>query len=97
MEYFREIGRIRRENDVYKEGDFNLLYLDSSTLVFERFDDCRAYITFVNNSKQDRKVEFSKAAASLIFDKDDKVQQEFTIPAYTAHIFKTERDGYISF
>ena len=97
VEYFREIGRIRRENDVYKEGDFNLLYLDSSTLVFERFDDCRAYITFVNNSKQDRKVEFSKAAASLIFDKDDKVQQEFTIPAYTAHIFKTERDGYISF
>ena len=70
IDYFAEIGKIRRGNEVYREGDFNLLYVDSSTLVFERVDDDYAFVTFVNNSKQDRKLEFSSDAVSLISNKE---------------------------
>lgn len=94
--YFRQLGKIRRENDVYKEGDFELLYLNSDALVFKRYDDKYAYITFVNNTKQSIKVEFSENASALIGNEKAE-KKSFSLPAYTAQIFKTKRDSHIYF
>lgn len=93
--FYRRIGQIRRENDVYKEGDFKLLCLDSETLVFERYNDEHAYITVVNNSKQSRTVEFSNSATALTNDSNNMTSSSFDLPAYTAHIFKLEKGSYI--
>ncbi len=95
--FFKKIGQIRRKNDVYKEGDFKLLYLDSNTLVFERYNDEYSYITFVNNSKQYRKVEFSSSAKALVNEKQTHECMNFDLPAYTSQIFKTKRTSYIYF
>lgn len=95
--YFSEIGAIRRNNDVYKEGEFNLLYIDPSVLAFERYDEEYAYITFVNNSKYDRRIEFSADAQSLIDNKDRDALPVYVMPAYTAQIFKIKRHNYIYF
>ena len=96
IDFFRQIGKIRRSNEVYKEGAFNLLYLDSDTLIFERCDDKHAYITFVNNTKQLKKVEFSRSAKALMAKEATK-KTEFDLPAYTAQIFKVKKDSYIYF
>ena len=97
INYFKSIGKIRRTNEVYKEGDFNLLYLDENTLIFERLDDKHSYVTFVNNSKQNQRVEFSSNTSALIVPCDTASTTSFELPAYTAQIFKTRRDTYIYF
>ena len=97
INFFRNIGRIRRNNSVYKEGEFKLICLDSSTLVFERYDDTYSYITFVNNSKQNKKVEFSSVASALIDGGKEQSSTDFDLAAYTAQIFKTKRNTYIYF
>ena len=97
INYFRKIGSIRRENEVYKEGEFKLLYIDSNVLVYERYDESYAYITFVNNSKQYWRVEFSSPTRALVSENDEQELNSFDIPAYTAQIFKTGRNNYIYF
>ena len=96
ISYFRQLGKIRRENDVYKEGDFELLYLNSDALVFKRYDDKHAYITFVNNTKQSVRVEFSENTSALIGNEKAE-KKSFSLSAYTAQIFKTKRDSHIYF
>ena len=97
INYYRRIGQIRRNNDVYKEGDFKLLYIDENTLVYGRYDGEYAYITFVNNSKQYKSVEFSSVAEALVFDLDGREGTFFELPAYTTQIFKVEIDSDIYF
>ena len=97
INYFKKIGQIRRNNDVYKEGEFKLLHLDSNTLVFARYDEKNSYITFVNNSKHYRKVEFSSVTEALITDNEVHKHSIFDLPAYTSQIFKTDRHNYIYF
>ena len=96
IEYFRQLGEIRRDHDVYKEGNFELIYLNSDALVYRRYDDKCSYITFVNNTKQSVNVDFSKNAVALIGNgKAEK--KSFALPAYTAQIFKIENDSHIYF
>ena len=98
INYFKSVGKIRRDNKVYKEGEFELLYIDSNTLVFERYDEKYSYITFVNNTKQSSSVEFSSKAEALISDGAAvAVSTSFDVPAYTSQIFKTKRHNYIYF
>lgn len=98
INYFKSVGKIRRDNKVYKEGEFELLYIDSNTLVFERYDEKYSYITFVNNTKQSSSVEFSSEAEALISDGAAvAVSTSFDVPAYTSQIFKTKRHNYIYF
>ena len=94
--HFRQLGKIRSENDVYKEGAFELIHLNSDALVFKRCSDEHSYITFVNNTKQFVKVEFSDKAIALIGNEKGE-KKSFEMPAYTAQIFKAERDSYIYF
>ena len=96
INFFRQVGNIRCEHAIYKEGAFKLLYVDAATLVFERYDEENTYITFVNNTKQLRRVEFSESASALLSeDKTERVL--FELPAYTAQIFKTKKHSYIYF
>ena len=97
ISFYKSIGSIRSSNSVYKEGDFNLLYIDSNTLVFERYDEKYSYVTFVNNSKQERIVEFSGVAQALIFDGSESEGKSFELPAHTAQIFKAKRKNHIYF
>ena len=68
-EYYRRLGEIRRENQVYKEGKFSLLRLDSEILMFVRTDANSALLTVVNNSSADKKIEFNIKVKELITEK----------------------------
>jgi hypothetical protein len=88
VEYYRLMGRIRHENDIYKSGDFKVDHLDDTLLVLRRYDDNEAYITVVNNSDTDRETIFDTPATELI---SNKVSDTFTVKAFGACIFKVAR------
>jgi glycosidase len=88
VEYYRLIGKIRRENDIYKSGDFMIDHLDDKLLVFRRYDETQAYITVINNSDSDKEAIFDTPCDELI---SGKSESSFVVKAYGAAIFKATR------
>ena len=87
LHHYKTIGKIRTSNSVYKSGDFKLNLIEDETLVFTRNDGHHAFITFVNNSDQERLVSFDKCATELI---SEKQSDSFKTLAYSAYIFMVE-------
>ena len=52
LDYYRKIGKIRREEAVYKGGFFNLLICNSDILAFARYNDDEFTVTVVNRSQE---------------------------------------------
>ena len=52
LDYYRKIGKIRREEDVFKGGIFDLLVCDSNILAFARYKDEEFTVTMVNRSQE---------------------------------------------
>ena len=90
VEHYQKIGAIRLANEIYKEGDFKLVHLDNSLLVFSRYDDEDAFVTVVNNSFDNVVVKFGCDVTSLI---DEKVSDSFSIDAFTACIYKMKANS----
>ena len=97
IKYYKKIGEIRRSNDVYKDGDFELMFLDSRLLVFKRIKGDDAFITVVNNSGMSLNVDFDSDASPMISSAARSGNAKFEIPAYTAEIFKTHIDNEMEF
>ena len=83
--FYKLIGKIRSSNDVYADGDFELVHLDDETLLFARKKDNDACLTVVNNSKSDIKIKLSGKACSLTSDIEAK---EFILSPKTSDIIK---------
>ena len=64
--FYKLIGNIRKENKVYKNGDFVLNYLDNDLLVFTRSLEDDSIITAVNNSSKDIVLTLDKPGLNLI-------------------------------
>ena len=52
LDYYRKIGKIRREEDVFKGGIFDLLVCDLDVLAFARYKDGDFTVTMVNRSQE---------------------------------------------
>ncbi|MBE6635268.1 MAG: glycoside hydrolase family 13 protein [Ruminococcaceae bacterium] len=85
LEYYRAIGKIRRENDAYTDGDFRILLIDNEHLIFERKKNGVSLVTAVNNSDTPISISFGKEAAALI---DANVGRDFVIKSGSAEIYK---------
>ena len=97
VDYFRKIGNIRKTNSVYKDGEFKLLYLVNNLLIFARIEDGNSYITVANNSNMPFKIAFSEQTKSLLGNAKKASNNEFTMQAYSAEIYKTLIDTEIAF
>ena len=84
IDFYRKIGRLRRENSVYATGDFSLNYLDNDLLIFTRSDEKTSLVTCVNNSKLPITVSFNDDVVANIEEKSGNI---FTLPAFSAEIF----------
>lgn len=90
LEHYKKIGKIRRENNIYKKGEYKLLILNEKLLIFSRFCGINSYITVLNNSKQDITLIFSDFATELL----SKVKQKrFVLSQKCAYIFKTKSNS----
>lgn len=54
LSFYRQIGKIRRSRDEYREGAFRLLRLDTESLAFSRTSDHHIVLTIVNHSDTSR-------------------------------------------
>ena len=95
LSFYRLIGKIRRENDVYKDGDYALIELSSSCLIFGRYDGEYSYITLINNSKKTIEIAFSSEYTRLLTNV--KEDGKCIINAYDAEIFKIKTNNTLNF
>jgi len=86
-EYYKKIGKIRREEELYKDGDFSLIHIDAERLIFAREKSGKLNFTVVNNSESEMKITLSSVSEALISSKKSK---EFIIPPVTAEIISTK-------
>ena len=97
IKYYKKIGEIRRANDVYRDGEFELLALDARALVYKRIKDEDAFVTVVNNSGMTLDVVFATEAQAMISSSSKNGESRFEIPAFTAEIFRTCINNEIEF
>lgn len=69
LDHYRTVGKIRRENRVYKDGEFSLVFLSSDLLIFERYNQKEVVYTFYNNADTDLKIRLSAKAKNLFTKK----------------------------
>ena len=88
LEFYRSVGKIRRESEVYSDGDFALVELSDDILAFRRDKEKESYFTVVNNSDSYRTVKFSKHAEDLFAA---ECALSFSIAPESARIYRTTR------
>ena len=93
IDYYRLIGKIRRENGVYTDGEFRLLELSRDLLVYSREKDGVCLVTVVNNSKHSKTAVFECDCEALITNNCDC---KFVIEPFTAEIFKTTKQNSLT-
>ena len=86
--HYQALGEIRSKNSVYKKGDFKLIHLDESLLVFSRGSGAYRYITVVNNGADEISLSFDAKTKELI---SDTSAQKHIVEANTAKIFKVKK------
>ncbi len=92
LSHYQKIGKIRRENTVYKEGEFKLLYLSDGILIFSRYDNTEAYVTIINNTAECKDIIFEKNSVSLFNDKKDKL---FILEPHSSLIVKSQVNTFL--
>ena len=91
LAHYKKIGKIRRENSVYIDGEFRLLYLTIDILLFVRYNNnSHAYYTLMNNSGDDLSVSFTTPAKSLT---DSLYANKIIIGPEESRIFKIDRNA----
>ena len=86
-EFYQKIGEIRSLSDVYRDGDFTLLHIDTEMLIFTRQKGVEVSYTVINNSECELNLSFSSSVESLITRKRAK---EITIPPVSSEIIKAK-------
>ncbi len=91
LAYYRKIGKIRRDNELYRDGDFALLELTEDRLVFTRYKNGTRHLTVLNNTERDFTVEFSTRESELISGREHKLH---TVRALSASIFNVSESQF---
>lgn len=87
--HYQIIGKIRRNNEIYRCGDFELLHLDRNLLVFKRSINNTAHIVIANNSEYPISVSTTNVRFDTIIGDPEE------IPQYGVAIIKTVKHDTI--
>ncbi len=87
--HYQRIGKIRRDNKIYRSGDFELLHLDRDLLVFKRSINSTAHIIIANNGNRPISVNATYGSLDTIIGDPDK------IPQYGVAIIKATKHDII--
>ncbi len=82
--HYKKMGQIRKDCDVYRNGEFKLHILERDLLLFSRYKDNDAYLTVYNNSDSRIKIDFDTPAFSLSSRETDS---SFVLSPLEAKIF----------
>ena len=92
LAHYVKIGAIRRENSVYKQGDFSLITLTDVHMIFAREAGSYIYLTVLNQGDAPMKISFSCKSTDLLSEKKDT---EFILDPISATIIKTKKEFQI--
>ena len=90
LSHYRTLGEIRKNNPVYKKGDFKLIHLDEKLLVFSRKTPGFDFVTVVNNSDSEITLLFDKKTKELI---QNKTSDKHILCANSAGIYKVSKNS----
>ena len=93
IDFYKKIGKIRRDNNIYKDGDFELIELRSDLLIYTRQNETQSFVTVVNNSKYPKHASFVKKCTALITEAQ---ADNFEIPPFTAEIYLVENENALT-
>ena len=68
VEFFSELGKIRKENKVLRNGHIRLFESDDDVLAFERYDSEESVVVVVNYSDKDLSITVNNKYLSLLDD-----------------------------
>lgn len=88
LEFYQKIGKIRRQEEVFKGGLFNLLECNSEILAFARYNDEEFTVTLVNRSTE--KYSFESSIPLKSCETNRKIT---AIKPQTAYILKGKGDA----
>ena len=88
LEFYQKIGKIRRQEKVFKGGLFNLLECNSDILAFARYNDDEFTVTLVNRSTE--KYSFESSIPLKSCETNRKIT---AIKPQTAYILKGKGDA----
>ena len=94
LNHLKKISNIRQSYEVYKEGEYKLIYLDTSVLIFSRYDLSNSYITIINNSDVDMDFTFKKESLSLF---TMKKSYTFKVKTKSSTIIKSDIINQLEF
>ena len=84
LEHYRKMGKIRRENNIFSEGSFKLVALNSDYLIFRRSYEGVTAFTVCNNSDKAIKVSLPDEFTELRTASAGRV---FEIPSGECYVF----------
>ncbi len=58
LSFYRKVGKIRRNEALYKSSDFELLCLDENRLIFRRIGRKYSAVTIINRAQSELKIDF---------------------------------------
>lgn len=90
---YRRIGRMRRREPVYREGEMRLLHLTSSLLIFSRSAGRRTVITVINRSAGGLRLCFDRAVRELLFGRRER---RFLLGARSGGVYRTVRGARLT-
>ncbi len=92
LSHYKIIGNIRRSNDVYREGDIEVITLTENVFAFARSDNGERYVTVLNNSEVEIDISFSALATELIKKQKSKCH---SLSSLEAGIYKIKENAKI--
>ena len=92
IEHYKRLGQMRIANEVYKEGEFKLCYLDKDLLIFSRCAGESKFVTIVNNTDSALIFSFDNDGLDLL---NNKRSISFTLEAFGAGVYKLSLDTHV--
>ncbi len=94
LNHYIKVGQIRKQNNVYQTGDFEILYLSDRLFIFSRKNRRHSYVTIINNTDEKLFVSTSRKHVSLL---DNKTRFDTTLDGYSSQIIRVLHDTTLDF
>ncbi|MGN0819745.1 MAG: glycoside hydrolase family 13 protein [Christensenellaceae bacterium] len=87
LNFVKRLSGIRSKNQVFIDGDFNILHASDGVLIYERNANRRQIIVAINRNEHDYVVELSRKTVDLITEKT--LNNKFTLKSFDSVILET--------
>ncbi|MGN1402115.1 MAG: glycoside hydrolase family 13 protein [Bacillus sp. (in: firmicutes)] len=77
LDWYRKLGAIRKQHDVFKEGQYATIHADGSVYLFQRFNEDEKIIIGINRSDEAFLIDLSQPYIDLL--QEEIIQNTFTI------------------